>query len=76
MLGEMRAIPDMAAIETPCDKICKVDHASGLCHGCGRSLTEIERWISYSDGERARIMGELPQRLRAMRARPSAAGRP
>ena len=59
----------MTAIETPCEKICVVDQPSGLCRGCGRSLAEIERWTAYSDGERARVMNELPQRLQAMKAR-------
>jgi predicted Fe-S protein YdhL (DUF1289 family) len=61
-----------ALIETPCEKICVVDQASGLCRGCGRSLSEIERWTAYSDGERSRIMAELPGRIDAMQARPSA----
>jgi predicted Fe-S protein YdhL (DUF1289 family) len=60
----------MAAIETPCEQICIVDQPSGLCRGCGRSLAEIERWTAYSDGERSRIMNELPRRLEAMNARP------
>ena len=59
----------MAAIETPCEQICIVDHPSGLCRGCGRSLAEIGRWTAYSDGERSRIMVELPRRLEAMNAR-------
>ena len=63
----------MAAIETPCEQICIVDHPSRLCRGCGRSLAEIERWTAYSDGERSRIMDELPRRLEAMNARPVAA---
>jgi predicted Fe-S protein YdhL (DUF1289 family) len=58
-----------AVIESPCEKICIVDTASGLCRGCGRSLSEIERWTAYSDGERRRIMAELPARLTAMTAR-------
>ena len=62
-----------AVIESPCEKICIVDAASGLCRGCGRSLSEIERWTAYSDGERRRIMAELPGRLDAMQARPVAA---
>ena len=71
MLRNPTPIPIMAAIITPCEKICIVDPASGLCRGCGRSLGEIERWTSYSDDERARVMGELPRRLEAMqRARP------
>jgi predicted Fe-S protein YdhL (DUF1289 family) len=59
----------MAAIETPCEQICIVDAPSGLCRGCGRSLDEIGRWMAYSDGERRRIMAELPHRLEAMNAR-------
>jgi predicted Fe-S protein YdhL (DUF1289 family) len=61
----------MTAIQTPCEKICIVDPPSGLCRGCGRSLAEIERWTAYSDAERARVMGELPQRLDAMNGRPA-----
>ena len=63
----------MALIDTPCEKICIVDAASGLCRGCGRSLDEITRWTAYSDAERARIMAELPPRLTAMRERDAAA---
>jgi predicted Fe-S protein YdhL (DUF1289 family) len=61
----------MTMIETPCEKICIVDEPSGLCRGCGRSLAEIERWSAYSDGERARVINELPQRLKAMNTRPA-----
>ncbi|WP_237180160.1 DUF1289 domain-containing protein [Rhodoplanes sp. Z2-YC6860] len=60
-----------ASMESPCEKICIVDTASGLCRGCGRSLSEIERWTAYSDGECRRIMAELPARLTAMTARPA-----
>jgi predicted Fe-S protein YdhL (DUF1289 family) len=62
----------MAAIASPCNKICTVDPASRLCLGCGRSLVEIERWTAYSDAERARVMAELPQRLERMRNRAAA----
>jgi uncharacterized protein len=58
----------MTSIETPCEKICLVDPPTGLCRGCGRSLAEIERWIAYSDDERACIMAELPRRLESMNA--------
>lgn len=61
----------MAAIISPCEKICIVDPASGLCRGCGRSLGEIERWTAYSDDERERVMSELPQRLAAMQLQAS-----
>ena len=63
----------MAEIDTPCEKICIVDRASGLCRGCGRSLAEIERWTSFRDSDRTRIMNELPRRLAAMHARAATA---
>ena len=50
----------MATIETPCEKICIVDPGSGLCLGCGRTLTKSRAGPRYTDGERARIMAELP----------------
>lgn len=58
----------MAAIETPCIKVCIVDPQSGRCIGCARTLDEIAGWTSFSDSERSRIMAELPGRTEAMRA--------
>ncbi len=52
-----------AMIQTPCIKVCVIDPATRLCKGCGRSLDEIARWGSMSDGERARIMTALPERM-------------
>ncbi|MBD8555859.1 DUF1289 domain-containing protein [Rhizobium sp. CFBP 8762] len=50
-------------METPCIHICAIDAPSGLCEGCGRSLTEIGSWSGYSDHERSAIMRRLPARL-------------
>lgn len=59
----------MAAIETPCMKVCIVDDNSGLCLGCARTLSEIANWTAYTDAERSRIMAELPRRAERMRQR-------
>jgi predicted Fe-S protein YdhL (DUF1289 family) len=48
---------------TPCIKVCVIDAATGLCTGCGRSLAEIAGWTAMTDGERQRIMRDLPVRL-------------
>ena len=66
--GPVTLIPVMTDIATPCEKICIVDHASGLCLGCGRSLAEIERWTTFGENERVGIRSELPRRLDALRA--------
>ena len=55
----------MPRIPSPCTKVCVIDGPSGLCAGCGRSLDEIGRWLSYSDAERQAIMAALPARRAA-----------
>jgi hypothetical protein len=42
--------------------LCDIDRDTGLCCGCGRSLTEIARWSAMSTFERRSIMAELPAR--------------
>lgn len=49
-------------IATPCVKVCVVDGESGLCLGCFRRLSEVAGWSRLSDGARAAIMRELPER--------------
>jgi predicted Fe-S protein YdhL (DUF1289 family) len=53
----------MAAIESPCVKVCTLDARAGVCLGCGRSIEEIERWTGMSAKQRAQVMAELPARL-------------
>lgn len=68
MFRRIVAMP--SPIASPCTKVCTIDPASGLCRGCGRSLDEIARWMSLPEGERARIMAELPRRLAVSGPRP------
>jgi predicted Fe-S protein YdhL (DUF1289 family) len=62
----------MSDILTPCQKICILDRASGLCRGCGRKAEEIAAWSGMSNSERARIMALLPERLAALGPAPAA----
>jgi predicted Fe-S protein YdhL (DUF1289 family) len=55
-----------SSIETPCNKVCVIDAASGLCIGCGRTLAEIGGWISMTADQRRRVMDELPARRVAL----------
>jgi predicted Fe-S protein YdhL (DUF1289 family) len=64
----------MPAIETPCVKICTLDHAAGMCRGCGRTLTEIAQWTRLNDAERRTIIDQLPARLRTRQSSERAAG--
>jgi hypothetical protein len=50
---------------TPCIKVCAVSGQTGLCIGCGRTLSEIAQWGRMSEPERLAIMAGLKERLAA-----------
>ncbi len=53
----------MPVPSTPCVNICRIDPASGLCLGCGRSLDEIARWGEIGEAERLTVMAKARARL-------------
>lgn len=59
------------SILSPCIRLCTLDPAAGICVGCGRTLAEIGRWLTYTDTERRAIMAALPARLEGFRAVPA-----
>ena len=66
----------MTQVSTPCIKICIIDPPSGLCQGCGRTMTEIQLWPRLAEADRLCVMAKLPGRLAHSRAeRLAAAGR-
>jgi hypothetical protein len=54
----------VAAVKTPCVKVCRMDPERGLCLGCARTLDEIARWATMTEAEREAILAELPRRVR------------
>lgn len=61
-LGKTTIRRHIRFMKSPCIKTCQIDRQSGLCQGCLRTLDEIASWASYSDGQRADILAELPGR--------------
>jgi len=51
--------------ETPCIAICIIDPKTGLCFGCGRTLSEIARWPRMDSAERRAVMARLAERMAA-----------
>jgi predicted Fe-S protein YdhL (DUF1289 family) len=49
-------------MESPCVDICEIDHVTGLCLGCRRTIDEIAGWSAMTGAERRRIMAKLPSR--------------
>lgn len=59
----------MAAIASPCVKICTLEPVGYTCVGCDRTMDEIGRWGGMTEAERAAIMALLPERRRRREAR-------
>ena len=49
-------------IASPCNKVCVVNEATGLCRGCYRTLDEIARWGEMSEAERSQVIAQLAAR--------------
>jgi uncharacterized protein len=55
-------------VASPCIGLCRIDPHSGYCAGCARMAAEIASWTSASDGEKLRILAELPMRREQLTA--------
>ena len=55
-------MPTNRTIQSPCISVCTIEPDLDVCRGCLRTRTEIARWLSYTDQERAHIMDALPAR--------------
>jgi predicted Fe-S protein YdhL (DUF1289 family) len=60
------AEPIMKSVPSPCINVCKIDPATRLCIGCGRTLDEIARWSAMSRAERSHVMRFLKARLKSL----------
>ncbi|WP_461456344.1 DUF1289 domain-containing protein [Parasphingorhabdus sp.] len=62
-LSERREHAEESRMESPCKKICAIDAPSGLCVGCGRTLSEIGEWASATADRQQEILSLLPARM-------------
>ena len=59
----MPAVLGMAKdLPSPCQSICLMDEASGLCTGCLRTLPEIAAWGSLGDEQKRQVWVQIEQR--------------
>jgi uncharacterized protein len=54
----------MAALRSPCVKLCVLD-AADICEGCGRSLAEIAAWAQSDEAAQRVILARAAARRRA-----------
>ena len=51
-------------VASPCNNVCRLDDARGVCLGCYRTLDEISAWSRVADDERRRIVAAAALRRR------------
>lgn len=44
---------------SPCVQICRIDSASQLCEGCGRTLNEIACWGQMTEDDKTPVWERL-----------------
>jgi len=52
-------------VPSPCQAVCRMDASHVFCEGCWRTLDEIRRWSSCSDGEKKLVWTLIEQRVAA-----------
>jgi predicted Fe-S protein YdhL (DUF1289 family) len=55
-------------IDSPCDRICIVETASGFCRGCYRTLHEISYWARFTRIQKLALLEEVAKRRTAAAA--------
>jgi hypothetical protein len=53
--------PTGSPVQSPCVGVCDLDEA-GYCRGCRRTIDEVAAWTTYSEAERAAVIGQLDRR--------------
>ena len=54
---------DASPIASPCILVCQIEPGTGLCWGCGRTVSEIGAWSMLPPERRDAVMGELGARM-------------
>jgi uncharacterized protein len=57
--GIGRSAERRGSVVSPCVGVCRLEPATGICLGCGRTIAEIAAWSGLSPRERAAILARL-----------------
>lgn len=64
-LQALAALPEGRPVPSPCNSVCRIDAASGLCQGCLRTLDEIAGWGTLDDAAKRAVWAALGDRAAA-----------
>jgi uncharacterized protein len=66
----------MPPVQSPCIGVCRLDPASSICLGCGRTLEEIAKWTHLDNLQKKQVTKLLEARLRRLEQARAAIGLP
>jgi predicted Fe-S protein YdhL (DUF1289 family) len=53
---------DIEEVKSPCISVCSMNEKTGFCHGCYRSIKEIEKWWDLNNQQKQAILDKLDER--------------
>lgn len=53
---------DKKEVQSPCISVCSMNEKTGFCHGCYRSMDEIEKWWDLNNLQKQAILDKLGER--------------
>lgn len=56
-----------STVDTPCIAICSTSQGDALCKGCGRTLEEIQHWLSMDPVAKRAVWQRITQQASAWR---------
>ena len=58
-----QVVPMAKDLPSPCQSICVMDEASGLCSGCLRTIDEIASWGRLADEQKRQVWVRIGERI-------------
>lgn len=49
-------------IQSPCISVCSMDDATGFCHGCYRTIDEIQQWWDLDNQQKQEVVTKASER--------------
>ena len=59
---ELAALQPGEPVPSPCNSVCRIAPATGLCEGCLRSIDEIAAWSGLDDAGKRAVWERLAAR--------------
>jgi uncharacterized protein len=53
-------------VESPCINVCQINEATGFCHGCYRSIEEIQGWWDLNFEQKSDVIKQTWARQEAL----------